>query len=244
LFFLPALTAAGREPASAPPQPDASSEAVIFGRVTDFEGRPYAGADVELKTVKFENAAAVRSGPDGSYSLTVKEGMYIALAAVKEYRTKHLEYWAWNVPAYGRVRIDPRFDRIEVYALNAFRPQGGYPSYIVYFRPMSLTKTMAAVVKAGGMEGLAKLPLIDIAPELEPRDIQVTIDGERVDILELNKVKEAGRPGQDLFGCLIQVPLPKSPAAGDWVVLDLTLTDRTTGEKGEGRLYIRRPLWR
>jgi len=229
--------------AQSPTQKDAGT-ARVHGMVTDFEGKPVAGADVELKTSGFENATAVKSGADGSYSFTVEEGMYIALAAVKDYRTKSLEYWAWNVPVFGDVRIDPRFDRLEVYGLNAWRPQGGYPSYQLYFRPMSLGMTIAVVTKAGGMEGLGKLPVIDIAPELAAKDIEVRVDGERVDVHEVNRVREAGGPTQVLFGYLIQVALPKAPPSGDWIVFDVRLTDRATGEKGEARYYLARLQYR
>lgn len=239
VFPAPTFQASG-----APQARPAPRQARIYGRVTDFDGRPVAGADVGLKTAGFQNVAAVATGADGSYALTVEEGLYIALTAVKDYQTKQLEYWAWNVPAFGEVRIDPRFDRLEVYALNAWRPQGAYPSFQVYFRPMSLTKTVAAVIKAGGMEGLAKLPLLDIAPDLQTGDLEVKINGERVEVLRVNRVREASGPGQDMFAYLIQVALPKQPGTGEWTVFDVTISDRTTGEKGEGRLYLPRPAWR
>jgi hypothetical protein len=236
--------AAGRPTASGAERMPVPVQARIYGRVTDFEGRPIEGAAVELKAASFQNVAAVKSGADGSYSLAVKQGTYMALTAVKDYRTKHLEYWAWNVPAFSEVRIDPRFDRLEVYALNAWRPQGAYPSYQLYFRPMSLMKTGAAVIKAGALEGLAKLPLIDIAPELTAADIEVKVNGEPVDVLRVNKVREASGPAQDMVAYLIQVALPEAPADGNWIVFDVTLSDRATGEKGEGRLYLPRPPWK
>jgi hypothetical protein len=224
-------------------KPAPAARARIFGHVCDFDGKPVEGADIELKMVRFENAAATRSAADGSYSLTVEPGMYIAFAAVKDYRVKHREYWAWNVPAFGELEIDPRFDRLEVYGLNAWRPQGGYPSYQIYFRPMSLSMTVAAVTKAGGMDKLGGLSFIDIAPVLEAKDIAVKINGESVEVLRINKVQEAGSPTQGLYGYLIQTPLPKAPAAGDWITFDVTLTDPATGEKGEGRLYLARPRY-
>jgi hypothetical protein len=231
----------GRQGSEVRQKPATPARARIFGHVRDFTGNPIEGADVELKLADFENAAATRTAADGSYSMTVESGMYIALAAVKDYRVKHLEYWAWNVPAFGELEIDPRFDRLEVYGLNAWRPQGGYPSYQIYFRPMSLTMTVDVVTKAGGMDKLGKLPLIDIAPDLRAKDIAVKVDGESVEVLRVNKVEEAGGPAQALYGYLIQTPLPKAPPAGDWMTIDVALTDPATGEKGEGRLYLARP---
>lgn len=213
----------------------------IFGRVTDFKGQAIEGATVELKDSRFSDVARTNSGPDGRYSLVIPKGHYMALTAVKGYQVRSLGYWAWNVPADRDIEIDPRFDRLEVYALNAWRPQGAYPSYQIYFRPMSLVKTAATVMKAEGMEGLNKLPLIDISPDLEAGDIEVKVDGERVDVLRVNKVREASGPAQDMFAYLIQVSLPKAAAVCDWIVFDVILSDRDTGEKGEGRLYFPRP---
>ena len=161
----------------------------ITGRVTDFEGRPVEGAAVELKNSRFENAAEGVSDKDGRYALTVPRGTYMALASVKDYQVKSLEYWAWNVPAEQDLEINPRFDRLEVYGINAWHPHGGYPSYQIYFRPMSLTRTIKAVQDAGGMDNLGKLKVIDIAPELTADNIQVTIDGQPVTVLQLNKVR-------------------------------------------------------
>ncbi len=224
-------------------RPGPAAQARIFGHVRGFDGKPIAGADMELKLARFETAATTQSAADGSYSLTVEPGIYMALAAVKDYRVKSLEYWAWNVPAFGEVEINPRFDRLEVYGLNAWRPQGGYPSYQVYFRPMSLSMTVAALTKAGGVDKLGGLPFIDIAPDLGAKDIAVKVNGEAVDVLRVNKVQEASSPSQALYGYLIQTPLPKATAAGDWLTFDVTITDPATGEKGEGRLYLARPRY-
>lgn len=211
----------------------------IFGRVTDFAGHPVEGAAVELKTARFENAAEGTTDKEGRYSLTVPKGVYMALAAVKDYRVKSLEYWAWTVPAERDLEINPRFDRLEVYGINAWRPQGGFPSYQIYFRPMSLTRTIKAVEEAGGMENLGKLSVIDIAPDLSPDDIQVAIAGQAVKVLQVNKVREASGPNQYLFGYVIQVPLPEKKFVGDYFPITVTVTDKANGDKGEGCLFFR-----
>ncbi len=220
-------------------QAKAGATVKISGRVTDFEGRPIEGATIELKNSDFENAAEGVSDKDGRYSLTAPKGTYMALAAVKDYQVKSLEYWAWTVPAERDLEINPRFDRLEVYAINAWRPQGGFPSYQIYFRPMSLMRTAKKVTEAGGMENMGKLPVIDIAPEFSADDIQVTIDGQPVKVLQINKVREAAGPNQCLFGYLIQVPLPEKMPMTEYFPINIALTDRVTGEKGEGCLFFR-----
>ncbi len=222
--------------------PLAAAQATIRGRVTDFEGRPIAGAEVYLMTAAFNPAAKAVTAADGSYAIAAEAGTYMALAATKDYYTKSLEYWAWNVPAFGELEINPRIDRLEVYALNAWRPQGAYPSLQIYFRPMSLLRTKAAADKAGGKDKLYGLPLIDISPRLEAKDIAVKVGGEAVDILRISPVKEVSGPGRDMNAYLIQTTLPKNAGTGEWVVIDVTLTDAESGEKGEGRLYMAKPL--
>jgi len=96
----------------------------IFGRVTDFEGQPIKGVMVFLKDTRFEDVATAKSDEDGRYSLIAPKGRYMALAAVKHYMIKFLEYWAWNIPANQDLEINPSIDRMEVYAINAWTPQG------------------------------------------------------------------------------------------------------------------------
>ncbi len=214
------------------------NHARIYGRVTDFTNRPIAGATVELKNSSFKNVAATMSASDGSYALSVPKGNYMALAAVKDYQTEFLEYWAWNVPVNEDLEINPRFDRLEVYALNAWRPQGGYPSYQIYFRPMSLTKVTKKVSEAGGMENFGKLPLLDIAPDVNLADIIATIDGQAVNVLKVNKILEAIGPEQSMVGYVIQTELPEQKTMKDYSIITVTLTDHETGEKGEASLFV------
>lgn len=228
--FLPHRTAAA----------GAGAQARIYGKVLGFDEKPIAGANVELKNSHFTTVASAVSGPDGGYSLSAPEGDYMALTAVKDYMTKSLEYWAWSVPARGELRIDPHFDRLEVYAMNAWRPQGAYPSYQIYFRPMSLIRAGRKIAEAGGMEAFGKLKLQDIAPDLAPGDITVTIDGEKVDVLKMNKVLEASGPDGAMYGYVIQTGLPKAQASGDYRLITITIADRETGEKGQGCLFLKR----
>jgi len=228
--------AAAAVSSSVPARPDDTAR--ISGRVTDFENRPIAGASVLLKDAGFETVAAATSGADGRYSMTAPKGDYMALLAIKDYQIRFLEYWAWSVPLDGDLEINPRFDRLEVYAMNAWRPQGGYPSYQIYFRPMSLTRARKIMTEAGGQEGLKKLSHIDIAPVLTAGDIAVTIDGEAVGILKVNKVLEAAGPTQDMIGYVVQTELPKGKTPGGHRVITVVITDRETGEKGEGCLFL------
>jgi hypothetical protein len=224
---------------SAPQDSQTKPVVTISGRVTDFDGQPIGGAKIMLKDDGFNDVATAASDKDGQYSLQAPKGRYMALAAVKDYQIKNLEYWAWNVPADRDLEINPRFHRIEVYAINAWRPQGVYPSYQIYFRPMSLTKVIKKVMEAGGMDKLQELPVIDIAPELDIEDIKVTINGRSAVALAVTRVREAAAPGQFMFGYLIQVELPEKALEKDYSFLTITLRDPSTGDRGEGSLFIK-----
>lgn len=220
---------------------DAADTVTISGVVTDFKGQPFEKAVVDIKDARFETVARAVTGKDGRYALTVAKGHYMGLLAVKDYQMRFLEYWAWSVPAERDLEINPRFDRLEVYALNAWRPQGGYPSYQIYFRPMSLTRIFGKIKEAGGLPKFNKLPLMEIAPDLAAADIAVTIDGEAVKILRVNKVREAAGPEQDLFGYVIQTELPAKKAAGDYSLITVTVTDAETGDRGEAAVFYQHP---
>jgi hypothetical protein len=223
---------------SAEQTPQRGETCEISGRVTDFENQPIKGASVFLKDSKFEDVATAESDEGGRYSITAPKGRYMALVAIKDYMTKYLEYWAWNVPADQDLEINPHFNRMEVYAINAWRPQGAYPSYQIYFRPMSLSMTTAKIKEAGSMSDFQKLPVMDIAPDLGTDDIEVSIDEQRVKILQINRVREAAGENQHMFGYLVQVSLPEEESDKAYSVITITLTDPVTGDKGEGRLFV------
>lgn len=236
VWILAAAMCVSAIPAAGQPAQDTVK---IFGKVTDFKDQPIEGATVELKDAHFETAAQAVSGKDGAYVLTAKKGSYMALLAVKDYQIRFLEYWAWSVPAFSDLEINPRFDKLEIYGVNAWRPQGGYPSYQIYFRPMSLTRIIQKVTEAGGMENFQKLPFLDMSPELTEKDIAVTIDGRSVAVLKVNNVREAAGPGQDMTGYLIQTELPAKKANGEYSLITITVKDPETGDAGEGAVFVR-----
>ena len=208
----------------------------IYGKVSDYAGQPVDSADVILLSKGFQPVSHTVSDRAGKYSMLVPTGDYYAMAVVNmnHYKKSRLEYWAWNVPAREDIRIDARYDKMEVYALNAFRPQGAHPSYFLYFRPMSLTMVH------GSMEELEKGEMPDIAPALDTSEITVEINRQKVEILSMQKVREyvGSSKGEDqtMNAYLIQVSLPDS-TGGDYEHFRVFLNDRETGDRGEAVLY-------
>lgn len=211
----------------------------IHGRVTDFEQTPIAGAHVRIMDHTFHPVSETVSDASGLYELRVPPGQYMALLAIRDsdYRTSRLEYWAWDLPATNDLEINPRYHRMEIYAMNAFRPQGGYPSFMIYFRPMSLSMVESGLKKDSTF--LTK-PVIDIAPLFTESDLEVLFNDQVVPILAMTRVQESG--GQTMmFGYLLQCALPKGETAQVLDRIRIVASDRTSGDKGEGLLFVRIP---
>ena len=117
----------------------------IYGRVTDFNDNPIDSVTVRVKNKKFENLYETITDSKGYFSMNVLKDAYSSIYAIKlvDYGKTKLEYWAWNIPAFNDLEINPKYERMEIYGVNAFEPQvGPFETYMVYFRPMSLTKSL------------------------------------------------------------------------------------------------------
>lgn len=223
----------------------------IFGKVTDFERTPLRDAVVEIKNTHFKAIHRTYTNSAGEYEISVEKGLYIALMAYKDYKTKYLEYWAWNVPAYQDLQIDPRIGGLEVYAMNAFKPQGAYPSLFIYFRPMSLKRWHDFESR----KDIKKTDVIDISPDLSKDCIEVKINKKPVKILELNRVEEYAGGINSIIAYLAQLTMPKrsliaylikaifpmreaeSRETLEYTRIDIAIRDLQTGEKGAGCLF-------
>jgi hypothetical protein len=223
----------------------------IYGKVTDFNGNPMERVEIVVLSREFKAIYQTFSDADGKYSLDISRGNYIALWACKDYAIKNLEYWAWNIPAYQDLEINPRINGLEVYAINAWIPQGGLPSMQIYFRPMSLKRAKEFSQHLGigfplSPDELRNLSynfsIIDIAPNLTKGDIEVLIDDQTVEVLEVNKVREAAGGNRSIYGYLIQTTIPTNLKNSDYSRIRIIVSGRETGEKGEGCLFYRR-IW-
>lgn len=184
--------------------------ATIKGVTRDKNGAVMPGVDIELKNEAFQTVYHTESDELGRFTLTVPDGVYPFLTAVRDYAEKYLEYWAHNVPAYGETELDISIDTLEIYGINAFEIKGPCKTLSIYFRPMSLEKFLAREQ--------------DIAPEFDTDGICVKLDGAQTEVLAVNRVREY--IGEDSFctGCLIQAALPQN--GEQWERAELTLRDR------------------
>ena len=206
----------------------------IYGTVSDYEGNPIDSANVMLLDQSFQPLHQSVSDENGNYSMEVPKGNYYAMAVLNRnhYGKTRLEYWAWSVPAQEDIQINPRYHKMEVYALNAFRPQGAHPSYMIYFRPMSLTKSLNS---SGNKKDM------DVTPDLEKSEIKVEINDENVDIYTIQKVKEyvEKKSGESdfVYGYIIQTSLPEN-FEDNYQRFRVVVKDKETGDKGEATYYL------
>lgn len=214
---------------------NAQDTVTLYGVVTDVNNEPVDSASVWLKNrldniatedkrQLFENAYETLTDKEGRFSIEVEKGTYYCLYAIKEsdYGKTKLEYWAWNLPIYEDLELNPQYDRLEIYGINASEPQTGpFETYQIYFRPMSLTKALKLPK--------GKLEVIDIAPKtISKEELEVKLNGVLAEVVAINKVEEYAR-GTTMYGYLIQIKKPKP---------NLTLTKSTEMVKGYDKISI------
>ena len=229
----------------------------VSGKVTDFEGQPLDSVTIRLKNKAFENVYETLSDKDGNYSMTVKEGDYYSLYAIKlpEYRVNRLEYWTWNVPVHKNITINPQYNRMEIYGMHVFEPQvTPQETYMVYFRPMSLTKTLQFAseqkVEKQKFETVEKAEtllnqsnkIINMSPDsISPQELVIEINGVKSEILEINKITEYAR-GFKMYGYVVQIQKPENSKRidSDYDLISVILNSKETNEIGKGEAFVKR----
>ena len=101
----------------------AQETVTLYGVVKDKNNQPVDSASVWLKNrvdnievknkrLLFENAYETLTDKNGRFSIEVEKGTYYCLYAIKEsdYGKTKLEYWAWNLPIYDDLEINPEYD--------------------------------------------------------------------------------------------------------------------------------------
>lgn len=188
---------------------------MLTGTVCDKEGNPVSGALVELKKEDFQTAFSAVTDEKGHYTLEAEPGVYPFLTAVKDYAAKNLEYWCQNLDLSRDIRLDIRFDKLELYGLHAFPIRGGVNPLMVYVRPMSLDKFLAGEQ--------------DIAPEIA--QVEAKLDGAPAFVRKINPVKEMAE-ADEMTAYLLQIDAPSQ----DWEKLEISLWD-TEGNFGMAAIF-------
>lgn len=197
----------------------------ITGTLKDYSGAPLSNGEVILKNDNFEDLVKVMTDSEGRFELKASSGTYNALYAVKDYKTKFLEFWFWDLPLNQDLNLDIKIDGLEVYGIKAWRT---YRGAMVFFRPMSLKRFKAL----GNPDGTK--PVL-IAPDLKINDITVYLDGAQTKIWGINKVKEKANASKSYMDAyLIHIDDKRELKKDGWQKLCIDLYDSQTEERGQG----------
>ncbi len=232
----------------------------LSGRVTDFSGQPIDSVLVRVKDRAFNNPYQTYSDKNGIFSMQVAKGHYNCIYATKvsDYRKTKLEYWAWNVPIFEDLEINPQYNNMEIYGINVFEPQvTPYETYMIYFRPMSLKKIITLIEsqnvdkksfeKVGKVEQLLNATednIFNIAPDsISSDELTVKINGIESKVVNIERVKEFAR-GMNMYGYFIQVIKPEGINAMDldYDKISIVLNSTETNEIGLGEVFIKRKV--
>lgn len=222
---------------------------IISGHVTDFNNNPLDSVTVKLMNKSFEDQYVTITDQTGYFKLIVAKGDYYCLYALKisEWMKTRLEYWTWNVPAHTDLVINPKYNRLEIYGMNAFEPQlGPYDTYMVYFRPMSLTKCLKYTDRNNkqNFEKNAHLrkDTIDIAPNvIRNEDLKVSINDCESEVVGINKVVEYTR-GSYMYSYLIQIKKPVGliNTYNEYDKISIMLISKETNEQGFSECFVKK----
>ena len=211
----------------------------VSGIVSDFQGNPIDSALVALLHADFSTVDSAYSDANGQYRMDVKKGKYYAMWVLKpeEYPSQaavppedmRLEFWAWNIVADRDLEINPRYHRLELYRLNAFRGEGG--ALMLYVRPMSLGRSLAFATDEN--DDVTVLP--------ENFEAKVFIDNEQVKINSIQSINEfTGKNTPPLMGYIIQVNLTKATDR-PYYIIRVEGTNLEYNEKGESVCFYEVP---
>jgi hypothetical protein len=173
----------------------------LYGNIYDFKGNPLKSY-ILIKSEGFNNICGVWSDKNGYYEIYLPERTYNCFYVNDgNYKSTTLEAWAWHMIIDEDQKLDFKIGTGEVYNLNTWSNNGGFSSFYISFRPMVLFQDTSYVQEINNK----KYKFLDISPDLDLKDITVTINGKQIEIYTLQKYFETGKD-MAMPAYLIQVP--------------------------------------
>lgn len=233
----------------------------ITGRVSDYKGNPIDNCSVMFQNSNFDVLYETKTDEKGKYQIDIPKGKYSNISAIDmdtyphtmKHGTKNedlrLEFWGWNFIADRDTTLNIQYNRMEAYGLHVFQVPGGVPAYQIYVRPMSLTRflTNKGIQNAQHKEDLSNIAQMssadtakcdNIAPAIDKAGIKVWIDGEEVDVLMKQQIKEYYEATEYGIAYYITVNRPEKSTTLPYKIFKIELTDLENGDKGEAIYYL------
>lgn len=204
----------------------------LHGRITDFAGRPFRAA-LCMHAYGFSDAGIGGwSDEAGNYSLILPERAYNSIFIDDEtYGIKTLEAWAWNIVLDADQQLDFKVGTAEVYGLNVWPNNGGFPTYFLTFRPMMLRGDRPLPIDKADALGQPTYDIVPetlngrtfkvvkMAPDLKPGDLTITVNGVQAEIVSVQHYLETGADGAAMDAYLVQIARQGLPQAGKQTVV-------------------------
>jgi hypothetical protein len=163
----------------------------LCGNMYDFRDNPLR-AFIMIYPDGFDDACGVWSDLQGYYEIDLPERTYNAFYVNDgNYKSTTLEAWAWHMIMDMDQELDFKIGTGEVYNLNVWPCNGGFSTFFVSFRPMVLDMDheTSHIWKINEKE----YDYINIAPDLEIKDLKITINGEQAEIYSLQQYFETSK---------------------------------------------------
>lgn len=236
----------------------------IRGQVTDYNGQPIDSCSIFWQSPSFDDIKQAITDKNGYYTTRIPKGKYQSMGAINMSTYPHtvkpglaekdqrLEFWAWNFIADRDTTLNIRYHRMEFYGLHIFHIPGGMPTYQIYVRPMSLTRTLqwqkeekSSLVHAQDLSKIEQTGLskqakgVLLAPSADKLKAIVWIDGEEVPVLMKQEIKEYFDATEYGNAYLLTVDMPKHQKnILPYRIFKVELTDLENGDRGEGLYYM------
>lgn len=204
----------------------------ITGKVSDYNGNPIDNCSVMFQNSNFDVLFETKTDEKGKYQINIPKGKYSNIGAINMDTYPHtmkvgtnnenlrLEFWGWNFIADRDTTLNIQYNRMEAYGMHVFQIPGAVPAYQIYVRPMSLTRflTNKGIQNAQHKEDLSNITQKSsadtakcdkIAPTIDKVGIKVWIDGESVDVLMKQQIKEYYKETEYGIAYYITVSEPK-----------------------------------
>ncbi len=235
----------------------------IRGQVTDYNGQPIDSCSIFWQSPSFDDIKQAITDKNGYYTTRIPKGKYQSMGAINMSTYPHtvkpglaekdqrLEFWAWNFIADRDTTLNIRYHRMEVYGLRIFHIPGGMPTYQIYVRPMSLTRTLqwqkeekSSLVHAQDLSKIEQTGLskqakgVLLAPSADKLKAIVWINGEEVPVLMKQEIKEYFDATEYGNAYLLTVDMPRHQKnILPYRIFKVELTDLENGDRGEGLYY-------
>lgn len=200
----------------------------LYGNMYDFKGNALKSF-ILIYPDGFgsDMVCGVWSDSKGYYQMDLPERVYNTFYVNDgNYKSTSLEAWSWHMIMDEDQKLDYKIGTGEVYNLNVWPNNGGFNTFFISFRPMVLHDPFADnKIELNNKD----FKLIDISPDLDIKDFTVTINGNKTEIISLQKYYETGEKIA-MPAYLIQLPRKRMSMGKQTIMVEY---DKAIEKKGK-----------